>query len=280
MTEVTDKFTKDLKIRNRAGGTQDAYLETVKSLEQFYPDKSLEDLSDDEVQEYIFHLIERGLSWSYIQVHVSAFRFFYGKTLRRNLSTFVIPCPKGKKKIPNYMSYDEVRAALEASSGNPRQAAFFSVLYGCGLRAKEACGLRIADLDSANRTIWVRNGKGGKDRGVHFPNKVYDDLARYWRAFRFNDYVFPGYEDPGKPMLEQRARDWFREIKSMAGIKKAGSLHMWRHTYAVHMLDAGHRLLTIKRALGHSSLNTTMIYLQMAAPREEEKDSPIDHLFT
>jgi len=279
MANAKDKFIKAMTVRGMKESTQKSYLNALNNLSKYYPGRSLESINDDEVQEFIYDRVKRKLSWPYINVHVSAFRFFYGKTLRKNLSQFVIPCPKMRKKMPHVMSVEEVRRALEVVRHVPRQFAFFSVLYGCGLRGGEACRLRVADIDSGNKALWVRNGKGGKDRRLYLPGLVYQALARYWRANHFKDYVFPGYHDATRPMVVQRARNWFRELKDLAGIKKEGALHMWRHTYATRMVEAGHSLLTLKRALGHTSLKSTMIYLHLSAGRKNEQDSPIDHLY-
>ncbi len=279
MANAKDKFIKAMAVRGMAKSTQKSYLNALSNLSKFYSGRLVESITDDEVQEFIYDRVKRKLSWPYINVHVSAFRFFYGKTLRKNLSQFVIPCPKMRKKLPQVMSAEEVRRALEVVRHIPRQFAFFSVLYGCGLRGREACGLRVADIDSGNKALWVRNGKGGKDRRLYLPPVVYGALGRYWHAHCFTDYVFPGYHDTTRPMVVQRARDWFRELKDLAGIRKEGALHMWRHTYATHMVEAGHSLLTLKRALGHTSLKSTMVYLHLSAGRKDEQDSPIDHLY-
>jgi integrase/recombinase XerD len=186
-------------------------------------------------------------SWSYINIHVSAFRFFYGITLRRNLNNFVIPCPKMIKKLPPFLSRDEVRRLFDVMSGMPRQLAFFNILYGCGLRGEEACYLRICDIDWGNKTLWVRNGKGGKERGVYLPKRVYVSLRRYYKAFHFENYIFPGYADPSKPMDPERARQWLKEAKAMTGIRKQGALHMWRHSYATHALEDGKDLGVSKK---------------------------------
>ena len=279
MANAKDKFIKDLEIRGRAKTTQESYLDSLERLEDYYSPKKLSDLSDDEVQEFIYHMVMNKLSWSYINVHVSFFRFFYGTTLRKNLNQFVIPCPKMKKALPQYMSREEIGKALAHVAWDPKQSAFFQILYGCGLRGAEACMLRMGDIDSGNETLWVRNGKGGKDRGVYLPKAVYKILASYWRASKFKDYLFPGFQDQTKPMVIQRPRNWFREVKSGVGITKKGALHMWRHSYATHMLQDGFSLHTIMRRLGHTSIKTTMIYLHLAGGRDDEKGSPIDQLF-
>ena len=279
MAKAKDKFIKDLKVRGKASSTQKSYLNALERLENWYSPNKLEDLSDDEVQEFIYHLVQGKLAWSYINVHVSAFRFFYGISLRKNLRNFVIPCPKMRKTLPQYMSREEVAKALNYVTWDPKQSAFFQILYGLGLRGAETCKLRIGDIDRGNETLWVRCGKGGKDRGVYLPKTVSNALIRYWRSFKFRDYIFPGLQDQNKPMELQRPRDWFREVKSAVGITKKGALHMWRHSYATHMLQDGFSLPTIMRRLGHTSIKSTMIYLHLAGGSNEEKGSPIDRLF-
>ena len=273
-----EQFTKSMEIRRLSPRTITSYLNALNRLAAFCTCKALEILTDDEVQDHIYHLVGLKLSWSYINVQVSAYRFFYGITLRKNLRCFIIPCPKARRKLPLVMSRDEIKRALAAVQYSAQQSAFFHLLIGCGLRGGEACRLRLQDLDKGNQKVWVRAGKGGKDRGVYFPPEVRSAFVRYYKQIGFKDYVFPGINHPNQPMTEQRARDWFREVKVVAGIQKRGSLHMWRHTYATQMLENGHDLLEIKRALGHTSLQTTMIYLHISSGYGNERDSPLSHL--
>jgi site-specific recombinase XerD len=216
-------------------------------------------------------------AWSYISGTVSALRFFFEKTLGRDLRKFIIPCPKKNKKLPCVLSRSEVRKLLTAAP-TIQQEAYFTILYGAGLRASEGRHLTLADIDSANHRLWVRQGKGGKDRIVYLSFDMLMVLRQYYKAFPFQTWIFPGVKHPKQPMDRSRAWSWFDSLKKKAGITKKGGPHLLRHSYATHHLENGHDLYTLKKALGHSKLSTTMIYIHLARRPSLDNDSPLDHL--
>ena len=277
MGKLSQKMTRDMAIRGLKKNTQVLYLLAIRTLYEFYQ-TSPELLSDDDVQRFIFSLIERDLAWGTINAYVAGLRFFYGKTLKQDLERFVIPCPKKRKKLPQILSCEEVRRVMGIIY-NPQKDAFFKILYDTGVRGGEAVHLRVADIDRSNKRLWVRNGKGGTDRGVYLSPEVLEALTRYWRAFHFDGWIFPGPRNRNQPMSRDRALRWFHALKKEAGITKEGGLHMWRHTYATHRLETGHDLYSIKKALGHRSIVSTMIYLQLAHRPEDENSSLLNGLY-
>lgn len=279
MTNVIDKFSRTMTIRKLSPATQQNYHYAVRRLAGYYPETDLENLNDDLIQNYIHHLIvDCEYSARHVGVQVAGIRFFYQNVLRKNLEKFLIPIPKQKKKLPEILNRQEVNRLFDAIAYNLRQTAYFSVLYGCGLRGTEACRLRIEHIDREAKTLWVREGKGGKDRGIYLPKNTYRALAAYWRACHFKDYLFVQPGAPDKPMDIRTPQNWLRAIKVETGIKKSGGLHLLRHSYATHALEDGIHLLTIQKHLGHTSLRTTMIYLRLAQVPDAQM-SPIDNLF-
>ena len=103
-------------------------------------------------------------------------------------------------------------------------------------------------------------------------------LRRWWQVFPFTTWVFPSPFSPESPISTNTARGWLNTLKKQAGINKRGGLHLLRHTYATHMLENGANLYTIQKTMGHKSLASTMIYLQLANLEEESRDSPLEHL--
>lgn len=278
MTNVIEKFTKVMQIRNLSQGTQSRYLDAIEKLARCYPNQKLEDLSEDQVQDYLLGRVSNNLSQSTLRQEGAAFRLLFNTTLKKNPQSFLIPVTKKKKKLPYILSRGEVSKMFRVIAYDLRKTAYFSILYGCGLRGAEACNLRMCDIDSENRTVWVRDGKGGKDRGVFLPESVYISLANYWKASRFEDYIFVGRKNSSGPMHIKVAQNWLGSMKRETGIAKPGGLHLFRHSYATHALEDGVHLLTIKKHLGHSSLRTTLIYLELAQISNPEKTS-IDRMF-
>lgn len=279
MTNVIEKFSRNMKIRNLSPATQQNYHYAVNRLAKYYLETRLEDLTDDQIQDYIHYLIvDREYSPRHVGVQVAGIRFFYCWAVRKDLRKFLIPIPKQHKTLPEILSRQEVGRLFQEIAYDLRKTAYFQILYGCGLRGSEACNLRMAHIDRERKTLWVRKGKGGKDRGVYLPKVVYQALAHYWRASHFTDYLFVKSGAPDQPMDISTARGWLRTIKKEIGVKKSGGLHMLRHSYATHALEDGMHPLTIQKNLGHTSLRTTEIYLKLAQIPDPQM-SPIERLF-
>lgn len=127
-------------------------------------------------------------------------------------------------------------------------------------------------------TLHIRCAKGGKDRYVILSPVVYSALRDYWKACRFNDYVFPSQANPLKPLSTHRASQRFQAAKREAGVTKAGGIHGLRHAFATHLLESGADIFAIKTLLGHASIQSTVRYLDFVPDRHQNLLSLIDRL--
>jgi integrase len=163
---------------------------------------------------------------------------------------------------------------------------FLSTIYGCGLRLEEARYLQVSDIDSGRMMIHVHRGKGAKDRYVPLPNSTLGLLREYWRTHRNPTLLFPALGRNCKegatatvPMNRTSAQEALRQAKRAAGINKKGvTIHTLRHSYATHLLEAGVKRRVIQRYLGHSQLETTMVYLHLTRKGEEDAYAIIDQV--
>lgn len=170
------------QVRERARGlhfslrTEDAYVYWCRSFVRFHGLRHPAEMAGPEVEAFLTHLAaERGLSVSSHRQALSALLFLYGKVLGKQLPWMAeIGRPVPKRRLPVVMSTDEVSAVLQRLAGVHGLLA--RLLYGTGLRIEEAMQLRIKDLDFANRAIFVRAGKGGKDRVVMLPVSLVQPL--------------------------------------------------------------------------------------------------------
>ena len=276
MTPLRQRMLEDLQIRQYSPTTIRIYLHAVREFAQHFgkpPDR----LSAEHIRQYQLFLVkEKKVSRpTFIQV-VCALRFFYTHTLNRKISMERIPFPRRERKLPLILSREEVKALLEAP-GNLRHRTLLAILYGCGLRVSEVTQLKVSDIDSARNVLWVRHGKGGKDRQTLLPVKLLELLRCYWRKQRPTDWLFPS-EDSARPISPKAVFLACRKAARKAGLAKPIHPHSLRHAFATHLLEAGVNLRTIQILLGHANLETTARYLHVADVAVCTTASPLDSL--
>jgi len=267
---------EDLQIRNCSPITIRIYLHAMAEFAQHFG-KPPDQLGAEHIRLYQLFLIkEKKVSLStYIQV-ICALRFFYTHTLNQKISIERIPFPRGERKLPLILSREEVKALLEAPH-NLRHRTLLAIMYGCGLRVAEVAQLKVSDIDPGRNVLWVRHGKGRKDRQTLLPPKLLELLRCYWRSQRPTDWLFPG-ADATQPLSSKAIFLACRKAAQQAGISKPVHPHLLRHAFATHLLEAGVNLRTIQILLGHANLETTARYLRVADVAIRSTPSPLESL--
>ena len=189
MTALRERMLEDLRIRNYAPTTVACYIRSVAEFAKHF-NKPPDQLGPEEIRSWqLFLLNEKRVKLStYIQA-VCALRFFYQNTLHRRIEIDRIPLPRYEKKLPVILSKAEVKALLEAPK-NLKHRAMLATMYGAGLRVSEVASLKVSDLDRERHVIWVRGGKGHKDRQVMLAEPLREVLAAYWRWKRPTNWLF------------------------------------------------------------------------------------------
>lgn len=215
-------------------------------------------------------------------------------------------------RLPAVLGVEEVRRLLACLRGSAGLCA--RLMYGCGLRVGEVVRLRVKDVDFARGVVMVRGGKGDKDRQVMLPESVRAELTAHLDRVRLHfesdggwlvslpgalrakyphaerewcwQYVFPSRspgpdpEDGGRlkrhHLADRAVQLAVKQGLGVAGITKRASCHTLRHSFATHLLESGTGIEDIKELLGHSRLETTMIYLHVAVPPQRRIRSPLD----
>ena len=276
MGALRDQMIRELRLRRYAPATQKAYLEAVVGLTKYFriaPDR----LSARQVQDYLLYLMmERKLRWNTVNTICSGLTFFYTQTVKRLDVAAAMPLRRTPRQLPEILSGDEL-IALFAAVGNPQHRALLMTTYGGGLRVSEVVKLRPCDIDSQRMMIRVVAGKRGKDRYTLLSVRLLEELRGYWRAYRPLGWLFPGRR-PEKPFNDDKAREVFNRAKAKAGIRKAGSIHLLRHCFATHLLEAGVDLRTIQILMGHASINSTVLYLHLTRKKLDATQNPLDLL--
>ena len=185
------------------------------------------------------------------------------------------PCSAAKKS-----------AGLLGCVRTPHNYAFLATVYACGLRLQEAQHLEIADIDSHRMMLHIHRGKGAKDRLVPLPQATLLILRKHWASHRNPRLLFPAMGRDAKsarsashPMAKSSVQGAFRRAKFAAQIRaREACVHSLRHSYATHLLEAGVNIRTIQRYLGHSSLETTMVYLHLTQAGQDNASTLINQV--
>lgn len=269
------RMIEDMTVRNLSPATQRSYLHAVTKFSRYF-NRSPERLGLEDVRAFQVHLASTGISWPALNQTVCALRFFYGVTLGHGEIPERIPYAREPHKLPVVLSADEVVRFLEAVPSLKTRAAL-TTAYAAGLRASEAVGLKVADIDSGRMVIRVEHGKGGKDRYVMLSAQLLSILRTYWRLTRPTHWLFPG-RDQRKHLDVQVLFSACRSACAAAGITKRVSVHTLRHSFATHLLENGTDIRVIQVLLGHNNLSTTARYTQVSNGLIRRTESPLDRL--
>jgi integrase len=212
-----------------------------------------------------------------MRICYSGIRFFYQHVLKRDWSTLSLMRAQTAHRLPAVLSVEEVRRFLKAATPLHNQV-YFTTVYSLGLRLHEALSLQVSDIDGQRLQVHVHRGKGAKDRYVPLPAETLALLRTSWKTHRNQPWLFPATGRDQKqsptatsPMSRASVQGAFRKAKHRAGITKTGvAIHTLRHSYATHLLEAGVNPRLIQRYLGHTQLETTMLYLHLTHKGHEE----------
>jgi site-specific recombinase XerD len=275
LSPLRRRMIDDMTVRNLSPATQRSYLHAVAKFSCYFghsPDR----LDIEDVRAFQVYLVSRGISWPALNQTVCALRFFYGVTLNRPEIPERIALAREPRKLPVILGADEVVRFLEAVPSLKTRTAL-TTAYAAGLRASEAVGLKVADIDSSRMLIQVRHGKGAKDRAVMLSPQLLSILRTYWRLARPKEWLFPG-RDESKPIDVQVLHAACRSATKAAGLAKRVTVHTLRHSFATHLLESGIDIRIIQVLLGHNSLSTTARYTQVATTTIAKTQSPLDRL--
>jgi site-specific recombinase XerD len=175
------------------------------------------------------------------------------------------------------LSAEEITRILDHTT-NLKHWAIIATLYFTGLRCNELRLLKVGDIDSQRMVIHVREARGGIPRDIELSPVLLERLRIYWRWRKPHNWLFPSKMRPDQPMERKTIRVACSNAGRRAGIHKQVSPHVYRPSYATHMLEAGADLRTIQVLLGHADIQTTARYLRVSTTRIQTATSPFDAL--
>ena len=264
---------------NTSKNTRDSYLYDLKELAIFY-NKNIAYLKREDIQEYLRKLVNKKARTK--AHYLTVFNSFYSFLVKENIIA-INPCenikmPKLEKKLPEYLSVEEVDKLLDIKTNTAyekRNKAMLEMLYGTGVRISELINLTMSNIFLEDKMIKVF-GKGSKERIIPINTYALDCLVDYLQFGRSallgtknSEYVFISSR---RTKITRQA--FFKIIKKVceeAGIKKNISPHILRHSFAAHLLHNGADLRSVQELLGHSDISTTQIYTHLTNEKLESE---------
>jgi site-specific recombinase XerD len=259
-----------------------AYSREVRFMIEYYPEIDPMDWSEDLVMDYIHYLItQKQASRSKCHMAAQSIAYFFRHVLNTPFETPGKIYPKREFKLPVMLTREEVQRLLNACN-SIKEKALLELFYSTGMRLSEVQHLEMTHIESDQNRVKVVCGKGARERYTLLSKRCLATLRKYYLETpkKPKVYLFEG-QDPGKPMHARSIQHAILMIYQRAGLQnKAKKVHALRHTFATHLLDSGIDIHTIKELLGHSKIETTMVYLHLQSRKRNALVSPLDVIDT
>lgn len=273
MDKYVEDFINYLEYeRNYSNNTVIAYKNNIAKFID-YINMDIKNVDYDTVRKYISYLYEQKYQAKSISRMISSLRSFF-KYLKinhiiNNNPMTLISNPKVEKKLPKYLTINEVESILNAPNMNDkvgiRDAFILELLYVSGIRVSELVNIKVNDIELSENRIKIL-GKGSKERYVLYGSRCKELLNKYMSVRnKFlkvpNDYLI--LSKTGRKINTREVRNIINRIKIKAGVSISISPHTFRHTFATHMLNEGADIRAVQELLGHENLSTTTIYTHL-----------------
>ena len=269
-------FRNMLTLKGYSPNTIRNYCNEFHQLLRLLGTRWVNDLSKDQVMSYLLWLLEKqGCSETKVHTAVNALKFYFEKVAGREKEFYDLPRPKKPFKLPAILAEDEVVQVIKHIT-NLKHRAMIMAGYSAGLRVSEIIALKPGNIDSKRMMIHIQGAKGKKDRMVPLAKKLLEILRLYYQAYKPQTYLFEGR--PGEPYSVRSVQEILKVAKLKAQVTKKGSVHMLRHSYATHLMEAGTDIRIIQELLGHNSIKTTMRYTHVSKKDIGRIESPLDKL--
>lgn len=280
MQKYLDKYIQMISLRGLTDHTIKSYSTYVKAYLHYLQDithKAPEDVSWDEMRDFVVWLKkQRNLSDRTMNCCISQLRFFTLYVLHKPWDQYQLPMRKFDTYLPFVPSQEEVKLFI-SSLPDLKQKAMLSLIYSAGLRIGEVCNLKYKDISRKDMRIYIRHGKNRGDRYATLSANALEILTLYWQTYnKPKNWLFPKQRGTDEPIDTFYLSRYIHIHEERLGWPRRLTCHSFRHAYGTHLYENGTDLLTIKALLGHKSINSTTIYVQIASNGVAKAISPFD----
>jgi site-specific recombinase XerD len=268
-----NKLEAELRSRKYSPRTLRAYI-YYNCLFCRIQQKTPEKIQADDLTQFLATLEkDKEYSASSMNLALSAIKFFY-KNVFKNESISEQRRPRHDERLPLVLSKEEVTKIFSMEK-NPKHRLLLMLVYSSGLRVSEVVALKREHIDLSRKVIYIRQGKGRKDRSTILSEKAAQFITEYCAFYGIQNWLFPG-QAPARPLTIRSAQHIVDKAVHHAEIPKKISIHSLRHTFATHLLENGTDIRYIQALLGHANLRTTERYTHVARRSLLNIKSPLD----
>ena len=269
---VPELITKEALRQGLSPRTIKTYCQCVERFFRHYP-KEPHQVNKNDIGQFIDKLLEKKAPGNTINVYLNALKFFYEQVLHKKL-TLNIKFSKHPQHLPEFLTQEETQSLLEQIK-NPKHHLIISLIYSTGFRVSELLNLKVKDLQLEQNYGWVRQGKGRKDRPFIIAQSLKPIIQQWIKNLSPEDYLFTGIYGQ---YTATSIREILKRAKRKAHLTKNVHPHTLRHSFATHLLENGYAVTDLQPLLGHSKIETTLIYTHLAQPKLLNIKSPFDTL--
>jgi integrase/recombinase XerD len=274
MTQLRQKMTRAMELKNLSDNTQRVYLAAVTGLAKHYQ-KSPDTLTKEMIEDYLLYLKnDRGNAPNSCASTLTGLRFFYNHVTKQQIP-IEYSLSRKVRKLPTVLPQEDICNIINATD-NLKHRLILMTTYSAGLRASEVIALKPKNIESKKMLIKVEKGKGSKERYTLLSKMLLSELRDYYKTCRPETYLFPSGYKKHQALCYESVRCIYENARKKAGIKNGAGIHTMRHSFATHLLEAGYDIRKIQVLMGHRRLSTTMIYLHVSRETLSKIPSPLD----
>lgn len=273
--EIPDSYINKLQLKRYALNTSRIYCSMFGKYINYYIEREIDELDENDIREYLSYLIRQGKSPSFQNQMINAIKFYYEVVLNMPRRFYHLERPRKEKPLPKVLSVEEVTTMINSTT-NRKHRCILILLYSGGLRRSELLQLKPTDIESNRMLIRIESSKGKRDRYTVLSPMALKELRHYYREYRPEHYLFEGKK--ANKYSETSVINIVKAAAKRAGIQRNITPHMLRHSFATHMLDRGINLRHIQNLMGHESTKTTEIYTHVSISSLQGVKSPLDFL--
>lgn len=256
-----ESFLDKLELKGYSNNTVKTYVSCFEKFINFYANRDIGTLNENDVRAYLKFMIQGKSSTSYINQSINSIKFYFEMVLGMPNRFYDIERPKKKFKLPVVLSKEETKQLIKVTE-NIKHKCIIGLLYSSGLRRSELLNLKIHDIDSKRMLIKINDAKGNKDRYTLLSKTILKDLRKYYVTHKPTTYLFEGVKNA--KYSPSSISNIIKSSAIKANIQKHVTAHTLRHSFATHLLENGTDLRYIQQLLGHNSTKTTEIYTHVA----------------